>query len=77
MKVYVVGKRVVSGEKDGKSYNYCVAHCQYKMNGVEGVAVEPIRLYGNIISSADVVVEQFYNVDRDSTGRIIDFSLTK
>ena len=74
MKVFVVGKRVVKGVKDGQAYSYCVAHCQYEIADVEGVAVEPVRLYSRIINPDDVLVKSFYNLDRDSTGRIIDFS---
>lgn len=77
MRVFVVGKRKVEGEKDGQKYSYAQVHCQYKMAGVEGVAVENIRVYSRFINPDDISCEQWYNVDRDSTGRIIDFSLTK
>lgn len=76
MRVYVVGKRHVKGEKDGSTYEYVIAHCQYAFPEVEGVAVESIRLYSRLINPADVLIKTFYDVDRDSTGRVIQFSIS-
>lgn len=76
MRMYVVGKKHTKGEKDGTSYEYVTAYCQYQLPDVNGVAVESIRLYPRLINPADVCINTFYDVDRDNTGRIIQFTIS-
>lgn len=78
MRVMCVGKRSVEGvTEEGKSYNYCVAHLEYQLKTVDGIAVEQVRLYNNIIQPSAVKVDEYYNLERDASGRIIEFSPSK
>ena len=77
MKVTVVGKEYVSGvsKKTGKEFSANVAHVTHKKMGVEGCVVDSIWLDPDQYPLSGIAVGKTYNVDRDSRGFLVDFTL--
>jgi len=77
MKVTVVGKEYVSGKskKSGKELAANVAHVTHKKMGVDGVCVDSIWLDPDQYPLSGIAVGKTYEVDRDSRGFLIDFTL--
>lgn len=77
MKVTVVGKEYVCGKskKSGKDFAANVVHVTHKKMGVDGVAVDSIWLDPDQYPLSGLTVGKAYEVDRDSRGFLIDFTL--
>jgi len=79
MKVNVLGKEYVHGtsHKTGKDFAANVVHISHKKNGVEGVCVESVWLDSDGYPLSDIRVGSVYDLDRDSRGFVIDFTLAR
>lgn len=77
MKVVVLGKEYASGtsRKTGKPFAATVVHVAYKKARVDGQTVESIWLDPTENPVDSILVGKAYNVDRDSRGFVLDFSI--
>jgi hypothetical protein len=77
MKVTVIGKEYVKGtsKKTNSPFEANVAHVTYKQDGVEGLTCESVWLDCDSHPLNAIQVGKVYNIDRNSRGRIVDFTL--
>jgi len=79
MKVNVLGKEYVSGtsKKNGKPFAANVVYISHKKNGVEGMCVDNVWLDPVGYPLDGIRVGSVYDLDRDSRGFVIDFTLAR
>lgn len=79
MRVQVVGKSTVeyADKKSGELRSSIVVHVVYEDRRVTGLATDKIWLSSNIIKYSDIQCDEYYDIDRDSRGFVIDFVLSK
>jgi len=77
MKATVIGKEYVKGvaKKTGNPFEANVVHITYKKNKVEGQSCESVWLDPNNYPLSGIQVGKVYDIDRDSRGFIVDFTL--
>ena len=77
MKVNVIGKEYVKGhsKKTGNDFEANVVHVTYKQDGVEGQTCESVWLDCDRHPLNAIQVGKVYDLDRNSRGRIVGFTL--
>ena len=79
MRVQVVGKSNVeyTDKKSGELRSSIVVHVVYDDKRVSGLAVDKIWLSPSLIKYADIQCDEYYSIDRDARGYVVDFSRLK
>lgn len=77
MKVTVIGKFRKQGvsRKTGEVYDICNAYVTHPLRGAEGLVSERVSLNPAQFDFDGIQIGKSYNLDYDSNGFLMDFSL--